>query len=376
MADQKHIVFVMANNSSVPYFNWFARESVKHPGIKFSFVCLYPEEPEMLKEMREVGCDCYWVRFDARRRKSSMILSAAKLFFLFLRLRPDVVHTHLFDDSVPALFAARLAAIRMRVITKADTGFHYYYSPEWVRFDRFNNNNATHIVAISEECKEFVLEKENARPEKVTVIHHGVPEAEVTAQKDEFLLALRDRFELNNRFVIGTVARLIEWKGQRKILEVAKNVVQEHPQVKFLLVGQGQLQEELESTIKTEGLEDIVVLTGWIDREMVPSIYGVLDVYLHAARLEPFGFVIAEAMMNGCTVVSTPTGAARDGITNSENGFLVDYDDLDGLQKILGGIIQGDLSVDGDVVRESSRIYRFSEMWKNHITFYESELSS
>jgi len=101
--------------------------------------------------MAGLGCDCYWIKFDENKRKRSTIKVVFQLYRLFQKLNPDVVHTHLFDDSLPSLLAARFAGVNIRAITKADTGFHYSYKPQWVWFDKLNNWNATHIVAISTE---------------------------------------------------------------------------------------------------------------------------------------------------------------------------------------------------------------------------------
>ena len=71
------------------------------------------------------------------------------------------------------------------------------------------------------------------------------------------------------------------------------------------------------------GLEENVVFNGWVERDDVPSLFGIMDGYLHAADHEPFGFVYAEAMMAGVPVVSTRTGAALDAIEDGVSGILV-----------------------------------------------------
>src|SRR5581483_8621422 len=153
-----HVLHLMANNSSVPYFNWLAERVGKYPDVKFSFVCLYPEKPQMIEDMKKRGCDCYWIKFDHVTRKTDMISAFFSLYRLFKKIKPDAVHTHLFDDSVPGLLAAKLAGVRMRAITKGDSAFHWFYSRKWVMADKFNNANATHIVAISGESKKFIVE--------------------------------------------------------------------------------------------------------------------------------------------------------------------------------------------------------------------------
>ena len=166
---------MMANNPSVPYFKWFAEEVRNHPELKFTFVAMCRDKPIMIEEMKERGCDCVWIEFNPKSRKSGMIKAFFELVKLFRKLKPDVVHTHLFDDSFPGLLAAKIAGVKKRVITKQDTTFHWYYAPKWVWADRFNNRNATHIIAVTEENKQFILESERADPKKVHRIHNGFP---------------------------------------------------------------------------------------------------------------------------------------------------------------------------------------------------------
>ena len=155
-----HIVFVIANNSSVPYFKWFAEKASKEQKHTFSFVMLHSERPQMIEDAKKWGWECHWIKFDDKKRKSSMVSSFFKMYKLFKKMKPDVVHTNLFDDSLPGLLAARLAGIKKRVITKQDTTFHYYYAPKWIIADKFNNWNATDLIPVSKEAEEFIINKE------------------------------------------------------------------------------------------------------------------------------------------------------------------------------------------------------------------------
>ena len=152
-----HIIFVISNESSVPYFNWFAEKATQQKEHQFSFVTLYTERPKMIEDVGKYGWKCYWFKYNHHKRKRGMMSTFFQLYRLFKKLKPDVVHTHLFDDSLPALFAAKLARVKTRVITKADTTFHYFYAPKWMIADRFNNKNATHIVPPSKEAEKCLV---------------------------------------------------------------------------------------------------------------------------------------------------------------------------------------------------------------------------
>lgn len=154
------------------------------------------------------------------------------------------------------------------MVTKQDTTFHYFYAPKWVFADQINNNNATHIVPVSKEAEKFIIEKENALVEKITMIHHGIPPKIFTQQSEAYKKELIQKYQLEGKKVIGTVARLIEWKGYRYIVEAIPEVIAKHPNALFLFVGQGDQQEELQQLAKKLNVLEYIVFTGWIDRSI------------------------------------------------------------------------------------------------------------
>lgn len=370
-----HIILTIANSSSVPYFSCFAEKVQKHPEIKLSFICLFDKKPQMLEEMKEKACDCYWVPFDYKSRKISMIKAFIDLYILYKRIKPDIVHSHLFDDSLPSLMAARLAGIKHRFITKQDTAFHWYYAPKAVKFDKLNNFLATHIIAVSEECKKFILEKEHADPTKLYLIHHGISLDKLSHSTEEYKTELIARYNLKNKIIIGTVARLIEWKGHRILIDVAEKIIRQNPAIIFLFIGEGELKPDIIKIIEEKKLSENILLTGWIEREKIPSLYSIMDIYIHAAKYEPFGFVIAEAMLNGTPVLSTKTGAALDAIQNKENGYLVNYNSVDEFVDGINFLLSNDKKSIGEKGKITAKtMYNFDKMYESYVALYKKAI--
>lgn len=366
-----HIIFVISNESSVPYFNWFAEKAAQQKRHQFSFVTLYTETPKMIEDVGKFGWDCYWFKFDDNKRKRGMISAFMKLFWLFLKIKPDVVHSHLFDDAVPGLFAAKLANVPIRVITKADTTFHYFYAPKWIIADKFNNYNATNIIPPSKEAEKFIIENENTPIQKITMIHHGIPPELFTNQKDSVKSMLTKKYGLEGKKVIGTVARFIDWKGYKYIIQAIPYIIKDFPDSIFLFVGQGNQKAELELLVKELNVEKYVVFTGWVERDHIPSLYGLLNVYLHAANFEPFGFVIPEAMMNGVPVVSTPTGSALDAINHKVNGYLVEYKNPKSIAEGVCYTLKNGSEFKEKGKKTALEMYNFDLMYNNYIKLYE-----
>ncbi|MBL7951198.1 MAG: glycosyltransferase family 4 protein [Flavobacteriales bacterium] len=368
-----HVLHTFANNSEVPYLSWFAERAAHERNVRYSFIVLYAERPRMMDEMKRLGFPVIWIRYDDRARKRGMLRALPLLWWHMMRLRPDIVHCNLFDDTLPGVIAAWAAGIKARVITRQDTGFHWLHAPRWVSLDRWNNRMARRIIAISEENKRFIMDKEGAPEEKIDLVHNGIPPERFTGQQASTMAAMRERFGMQpDHIVFGTVARFIPWKGYRHIVGAAKRIVEHTPQARFLFCGQGEQEQEIRELIVAEGLSDHILLVGRIAPKEMASFYGLLDIYIHAATLEPFGLVYAEAMMNGVPVVSTPTGAAADAIIDGVNGILVRTADADAMAAGALRMLQGDRKAMGEAGRQTAlRMYSFDTMWSGTMAVYE-----
>lgn len=322
----KHVVMIIANSPNPSYFKWFAELNHKEKACKLSFVFLHTEIPALCETVKAYGVESHVLYFNTYISKPFQYMKmVVKLFFLFKKIKPDVVQTNLFDDTLPGMLAAKLAGVKKRVITKQDTGYHVNYAPWVVKYDKFNNRNATHLIAVSEESKEFILKHEEGDAKKISVIHHGVDEQFITSATPSQIELIKNKFNLSGKIVVGTVARYIPLKGYADLIESAPMLVSEYPKILFLGVGYGAQLEELRSKIKELKLENNFVLTDLLDYELMPAVYQCMDIYVHAAQIEPFGFVLPEAMFNKKPIVTTRVGAARDVLIHKDSAYLINY---------------------------------------------------
>lgn len=375
MKDKKiHIVFVIHNPSPVPYFNWFAKYAQHQDKFRFTFVFLNENNVKVEEVMKEWGAEVFWIPFANSNKKKSMVTAFFRLFRLFRKLRPDIMHSHLFYDGVIALYAAKWAGIKIRVHTKQSTGFNWYYAPKAVRFDRLKDKWATHLIAVSGECRDFLIEKEKADKKKITLIHHGIDPKETVMATESQISFIRDKYNPERKFLAIMVARYIDWKGYKYFIQAAAEVIKKRKDVVFLAIGTGPQEQELQNEIQKYGLQDYFILTGFIQRELIPACYQVADIYVHAALREPFGFVIPEAMMNGLPLVTTKTGAAGDAIVHHKNGYLVDYENA---HQLAEGILyfmemnREERNNMGSVAKETAlEMFSFDKMWKGYTDLY------
>lgn len=373
-----HVLHIFATSGSVPYLTWFAQQAKRDGDVRLSFLVMYHERPAMMDEMPALGFDCHWIRYDPRQRKRGLLKALPWLWWHMMRARPDVVHGHLFDDTLPGMIAAWAANIRLRIYTRQDSGYHWNYSPQWVFLDRLVARFAHKAVACSGDVRTHMTEKERIDPRKIALVHHGIPPGRYTRQDPATMARLRARFGLEGQGpVFGTLARFIAWKGYTHIVDAARILVQRHPRARFLFCGTGPQEAEVRQQVKELGLEENIVFTGWVERDDVPSLFGIMDGYLHAADHEPFGFVYAEAMMAGVPVVSTPTGAALDAIEDGVSGILVRQRSGEALAEGVERLLSADgprMGKAGQVI--AVRMFDFDVMYRGYNDLYHELLNA
>jgi glycosyltransferase involved in cell wall biosynthesis len=366
-----NIIEVIADPNSVTYFNHFAELSKNHPEVKLSFVCLNNTPTPMLEDMAARGCDAYWIKYHDAKRKRSWPSAYFALKKLFKKLRPDLVHSHLFDDGVPAMLAAKHAKVPMRVHTKQCTAFNWYHAPKAVHIDRLINRWATHLIAVSEESKDFLINKEHAPEGKIHLIHHGIDLETFNKPNQPQIQEFKQKYLLQGKKVVASVSRYIEWKGYKTFIEAASTLATEFPDVIFLGIGSGPQEDELRNLIRQKGLEDRFILTGWIDKSLIPAVFASIDVYVHCAFMEPFGFVIPEAMANKIPIVSTSTGSARDGLVHLESGYLTPYHDhieiANGIRYML---TTNTTKITENAYQTVINKFTIESMWQQHLDLY------
>jgi glycosyltransferase involved in cell wall biosynthesis len=147
----------------------------------------------------------------------------------------------------------------------------------------------------------------------------------------------RRRFGIpKERTVITQVSWIIPEKGILDLLESARVVVKEGAACHFVIVGEGPFREEYMIRSRTLGLEDHVTWTGLVEDPFTAGVYDAADIVCQVSRWEEvFGWVIAEAMAYGRTVIATRVGGIPEVVSDRESGYLVERGDTGRLSKIL-----------------------------------------
>ena len=142
--------------------------------------------------------------------------------------------------------------------------------------------------------------------------------------KSEVLL---ERYGLRNKRVLMTFGRLAgrdRQKGFDEVLEVLPAMLKKHPDLVYLIVGDGPDRQRLQDKAQALGVSAAVVFAGRISEEEKVDHYRLADLYVMPSQGEGFGIVVLEALACGIPVIGSRLDGTREALLDGRLGELVD----------------------------------------------------
>ena len=184
------------------------------------------------------------------------------------------------------------------------------------------------VVANAEITADYARRGQGVPDEKVRIIRGGVnvppefTEAERRARRTELGAA-------EDTFLIGCVGTFRSMKRQDLLLDAFARLLPNRPELRLVLVGDGEMRPRIEQKIESLGLEDRVMLFGFATD--LPPLYDAFDLFVQASNNEALPNVLLEASASRLPIVATDAGGTKELIRDGETGLLVPTDDAEKL---------------------------------------------
>lgn len=256
--------------------------------------------------------------------------------------RPHIVHSRNFG-ALEAVPAARLAGVP--VVIHSEHG----YELEILRglplrrrllcqaFYRM----ADQVFTVTDDLRKYHAAQAGLPAERLRVIYNGVDTDDSSSNsraRGETKTSLAIPQE---RFVVGTVGRLVPIKDQLTLLRAARTLVERGQDVHVLLVGDGPERGNLQRyASETTELAGRVTFTG--ASEAVTRLMRAMDVFVLPSICEGMSNTILEAMASGLPVVATRTGGNPELVEDARSGFLFAPRDVNQLSALLLRMIENE----------------------------------
>jgi glycosyltransferase involved in cell wall biosynthesis len=190
-------------------------------------------------------------------------------------------------------------------------------------------------LAVSESTARFVVGARQLPPDKVKVVYLGAPLDEFSRPRGaEEVAAARAALGAGaNDFVIGCVTRLHESKGNSYLVDAARLVLDQRPDARFILVGEGPLREALEAQAGGLGLGDRFIFAGFA--KDVARVVSAFDLSVFPSLWEGTPLTVFEALAMGKAIVATDADGLTDVLTADRDALIVPKRDPEALARAI-----------------------------------------
>lgn len=202
------------------------------------------------------------------------------------------------------------------------------------------------ILAVSAFTKQKIQEINNVDERKCRVLNNCLDLYLPNQSSAAYCNKLYDRYHLaKENFILITVTRISaseQYKGHEKVIESISNVINDFPQLRYLIVGKYDLSEKerLDNLINRNNLTNKVIFAGFVPDEELSAHYQLADLYIMPSSGEGFGIVFIEAMYYCLPVIAGNTDGSVDALSNGELGLLVNPNNEEEISSAIKKVIE------------------------------------
>lgn len=270
------------------------------PQIQFDFIVHSDHKGILEEELVSLGCNIYHIE------------PARNGFFKYIKNINQILHQNKYDMIHVSqgywgyffILLAQLNGIGVRIAHAhmANVPENKLTRVKRKIFSKLTILSATDLFACGFDAAKWMWGEKLFRKNKVKIMVNAI-DGEKFTFNNNLRNHLRKNWDFENQFVIGNVGRLAHQKNQSFLIDVFSEIKKFKNDSKLVLIGRGELEEELRSKVERMGLKESVVFTGV--RSDVNQLLNMLDVFVLPSLFEGLPITLIEVQMNGLpTIVS------------------------------------------------------------------------
>lgn len=291
-----------------------------------------PVEKDLAELADKHGITVFLLNIRGELAPFADLVAAVKLAMIISKLQPAIVHAHGSKAGLLARLACLLAhpkkllfpisvqpAVLITLHNLVYTGSVVGFKQRLLKgVERLLDPVAGQFIAVSESLRLEVLEYQRMRADKVVTIYNGLDIEAFTNPEPK----VRQKLGVGeSTLLIGTVARLAPQKGVEYFIRMAEILALRHPDIAFVIVGDGPLRKQLEELKCGLPGKPRILFTGFV--APVKDYLAAMDIFVLPSLSEGLGISVLEALACKKPVVATQVGGIPEIIQSQVNGLLV-----------------------------------------------------
>lgn len=253
----------------------------------------------------------------------------------------DLVHTHTSKAGFLGRIAAKYCKIPAVVHSPHGTILEGYFSSLitkiYIYLERITAPIAQTIICLTTREIDQYLNANIGKRDQYTYVFNGIDIAKFS-NMTQTRQSVRQSLGLSPKSIVCiTVGRLVPVKGQSDLIDALPDVLAEYPDTHILIVGEGELRDDLLQQTQTLNLEDHVHFLGW--RTDIPNLLGASDIFALPSLNEGLGLVLIEAMAQHLPTIATQVGGVPEVVLDGKTGLLVPAQSATKMSEALNDLI-------------------------------------
>jgi len=182
---------------------------------------------------------------------------------------------------------------------------------------------ADKVIANSNFTKNNVIEHYNIDPDKIEVVHWGID-----SENPNLHMHYDAPIKKSGEKIVLSLGRVTIQKGVDHLVHAAKKVIDYEKNVKFMIVGDGDMLSQIINMTVEYGISDNFIFTGWLKGADIHKAFKMADLFVMPSVSEPFGLVAIEAIRNGTPAIVSKTSGASEVLNHALKVDFWDHDRL------------------------------------------------
>jgi len=304
----------------------------------------------------------------------------ARLLEVAGREKPDVIHAH--SPALNGVAAIRVGRkLKIPVVYEVrgfweDAAVSHGTSKEWGLRYRLGRaletwvlRRADEVTCICEGIRQDLIQR-GISPEKITIVPNAVDAGRFQPVEGRDL-KLERSLGLEGKTVIAFIGSFYDYEGLDLLVEAMPGLLSAKPDIRLLLVGGGQVAENLASQVASLGLEGKVIMTGRVPYEDVESYYSLTDILVYPRKSMRLTELVTplkplEAMAQKSLFLASDVGGHKELVRDGITGTLFRADDVEDLVASLLKLLE--MEGQWPAIRDAGRAFVENERnWANSV---------
>lgn len=312
---------------------------IRHTDADYT-VCFIEGDDDLVPDFESAGA--HVVDFGASFKFDPRALARMARFFACENF--DVIHANLpYAQALGRVFGR----IGGQTVVSTQHSVAEHYHPITGALERLTRPLDTRTVAISAGVeRSFTGQAHGYEPDmdgQWCTIYNGIDVAGFNERvRTADTTALATNYGIDDQPVFVSVGRYVPAKSQHDLIVAMEHVTNSYPDARLLLVGWGDLEDDLRTAAHASGLAANVTLTGRVPPTDIHNYYALADAFVTSSTMEGLGIAGLEAMAAELPVVATAIPGLREIVADGETGQLVPPSDPEALAAAMVAVLQTD----------------------------------